>query len=67
MTDDLIEKTRASGGFVKSPVLESSDGSTESYVLDYAPINELSETISRYANFLSNAHFAMRCELTSGL
>jgi|ERR1043166_1424463 hypothetical protein len=67
MSDDLVEKTRASGGFVKALVLESADGSTEAYMLDYNPINELSEAASKCADFLSTAHFAMRCELTNGL
>ena len=67
MTDDLVEKTRASGGFVKALILEGGDGSTEAYMLDYSPIKELSETISKCVDFLSAGHFAMRCELTNGL
>lgn len=67
ITDCLIEETRTSGGFVKALVLEGSDGSAEAYMLDYSPIQELRDTILKCADFLSAAHFAMRCELTNGL
>lgn len=67
VTDDLMEKTRASGGFVKALVLEDSDGSTAAFMLDGAPIVDLRNTVAKCVDFLSSAHFAMRCELANGL
>ena len=63
----LIEKTGATNKFVKALILEDSAGSVEAYMLDYSPIHDLRETISKCADLLSTVHFALRCELTNGL
>ncbi len=67
MSDVLIEKTRASDKFVKALILEDSAGSVEAFMLDYSPIYDLQVTISKCVDFLSTAHFSLRCELTNGL
>lgn len=67
MTDDLVQRTRDSGGFVKALVLEDSEGSTETFMLDDSPIVDFCNTVAKCVELLSNAHFALRCELTNGL
>jgi len=67
MSDELLANVLSSGGYVKALVLENSDGSTESYVLDDSPTKDLRETILQCVKLLSAAHFGMRCELGNGL
>ena len=62
-----LTQLRSSESFVKGSVIESVDGMTECYMLDYSPISEVRETIRKCAELLSAAHFAMRCDLSDGL
>jgi hypothetical protein len=67
LTDQLLDRTRASRGFVKALVLDDSEGAAEAFMLDRSPIDELQDCILKCVEFLSTAHFAVRCELTDGL
>jgi hypothetical protein len=67
ITDERLETTRVSGGFVKALVLDDSEGATEAFMLDRSPIDELQDCILKFVDFLYTAHFAARCELTDGM
>lgn len=66
ISDELLTKLRSSDSYGKGSLIEDLEGSTEIYMLDYSPINEIRGAISKCVEVLSAAHFAMRCELGDG-